>query len=1069
MMGSARILCGTLRSCRVQQINLLARNQWGHVRLLVPTRQCAQQRLETLLLESDPPLPGAWGRPVLTMDDFATEILRSQHLDPVRVRDTERRLLLRQAITKCATAPAIQALGTASETPGFAAHVLRVIVQLKQAAIDPISFQHRLAQPGPGESISPLDEAVSVLYAAYQEALLEADLYDLPGLFWKATEILRQECPKPFRETTTLLLDGFDDFTPSEFRLLEAMAPYLHTLVFGLNYDVQGNRQDVYRIPARTAQQLREHFDAAIQVCEEPEPDSLTAFAAQHLFWRDTPPDGKAFLAHHPHRDLELLACPDPTQELEMLARRVKHLLMDQSVPPNQIALVFRNLGSIAPVLRSTFETFEIPVRLNTDRSLAESAISAFLVTLLDALEQWPRESMVDILSSPWLGWRSEQASAFRALARAAQIMSGFEEWRIRIESLSTRMANNRHDDSVAMAGRIPDAPLALKDLLTGIDRLRVIGQGIPAKGSLLDYALALEQLIQDLEIPRALEKTVPLAPAIRALEMQALQAWRTLLSTWRLWHERHPNHFTRNEFMALLRQILNETPLLIPGTPDAVSCLDVESARHLSFDYVFFGNCIEGSVPNPPTKNAIYGEDDIARLSRMGIQLDNRRIHGEREILLFHQMLNTARHLLCISWHTFTRDGREQYPSPYVRDLRELFPEGTITLPALRSNAFITELAGAASCRDLRNALFASAPSSPASALFPRAQTGVLLEQRRQRHAAFDEYDGVIQDTGLRAQIADQFGNAHAFSVNQVETYGTCPFHFFVERLLNIQLDDIPEAEFDARIRGSILHAVLHAFHARYRETAPCDIPEEEARIAMQDILHSLFENKAWRSVTAPRGITAVERIRMEKQLTRYLNLERDTIPSDRKPTHFEVAFGRAPEDYANTSADPLTRKEPFPLQTDNGTVLFAGRIDRIDRLPAKADGVARVCLVDYKNTLYITQADIKEGRSIQLGLYALAIEQHLIPGATVEEAVFLGVGTSKRTEALHREKNEWPDRANVVRQVVAASVEGIRAGRYAPTPTDDQCTNCPIADLAPGRACRYDKRRIAAKELPL
>ena len=145
---------------------------------------------------------------------------------------------------------------------------------------------------------------------------------------------------------------------------------------------------------------------------------------------------------------------------------------------------------------------------------------------------------------------------------------------------------------------------------------------------------------------------------------------------------------------------------------------------------------------------------------------------------------------------------------------------------------------------------------------------------------------------------------------------------------------------------------------------------------------------------------------------------------------------------------------------------MLFAGRIDRIDRIVPEEKEAPKVCIVDYKTNLYVSASDIREGRSIQLGLYALALEESLIPNALVEEAVFQVIGAKKRIDAIQRKKNEWPDRAALVRKVVATCVDGIRSGQFTPTPAGGLCTNCPVAELAPGRACRYDKIRIALKE---
>ena len=69
-------------------------------------------------------------------------------------------------------------------------------------------------------------------------------------------------------------------------------------------------------------------------------------------------------------------------------------------------------------------------------RSDSQSAFGAFVLRLLEALRGWRRDTVLDVLSSPWIdlpGAGPEDVSAFPLLARTAQIIGGYDEWLSRL------------------------------------------------------------------------------------------------------------------------------------------------------------------------------------------------------------------------------------------------------------------------------------------------------------------------------------------------------------------------------------------------------------------------------------------------------------------------------------------------------------------------------------------------------------------------------------------------------------------------------------------------------------
>src|SRR5690606_35896105 len=119
-----------------------------------------------------------------------------------------------RAVQRVRTAGLLENFGDAAQTAGFLNHLRRIIGQLKQAAVEPAVFQERVRPRK-----NPVDAVVGAVYHEYQRLLQENRAYDTQGRYWAAHLLCRESHPPLLRHIDTLVLDGFDDFTPSELRL----------------------------------------------------------------------------------------------------------------------------------------------------------------------------------------------------------------------------------------------------------------------------------------------------------------------------------------------------------------------------------------------------------------------------------------------------------------------------------------------------------------------------------------------------------------------------------------------------------------------------------------------------------------------------------------------------------------------------------------------------------------------------------------------------------------------------------------------------------------------------------
>jgi ATP-dependent helicase/nuclease subunit B len=742
-------------------------------------------------------------------------------------------------------------------------------------------------------------------------------------------------------------------------------------------------------------------------------------------------------------------------------------------VPAEEIVVVYRDLDGVAGIVRSVFGEFGIPVRVVKRPCLGESAVCGFLLDVLEAVDGWDRETVVDVLTSAWFRPADERdrlfLDAIPSLARLAQIVAGYREWTERLNALVGRLneageEEAGHDDPdradpdlfARYVRHMPDAPQAAQALLDRVDRLASIAVGLPSRAGMCQHLLALERLIEACGIPEAIVRHP--VPEVRAAEASALATLRALLAQIYAWCETQPEVVTisRSELLLRLRKAFDETPYE-PGDPrDAVACLDAEAVRGLRFDYVFFCGVNEGQIPKAPPSNAVYSDEDLEELERLDIHLDGRQGRSDPELLLFHRVLDVPRRHLTITYRTLAPDGKALRPSPFLEDLIDLFPaDAGVLRPPIAASAFVPAPEHAASWRDLRNAAFDGATGLRrvfAEELW-RVERGCLLEERRHDSTPLDVFDGVIADEALRARLTERFGEGHIYSVSQIEAYVRCPFAYYAVRVLGVLDIEPPSEEFDTRLMGTLLHDVLQAFHHHYRRRSICDLEETEAATAMSDFLELVFARAMRQALNVPSGVAAVIRRQVETILARYLRHCRKDEERRWEPAHFEVTFG----EYRKTFEDPLDRPDPLCLTTSQGKVLFKGRIDRID---IAGDGCARI--IDYKSSTPPTKGSMEDGVSLQLPLYALAVAEHLLPDLNCEGAYFLHLGRDKWVEGMDRtsKKDGWPDRRATALGAVARAVQGIRIGNFPPQPQANACRFCPAAP-----ACRYEPARIERK----
>jgi RecB family exonuclease len=243
--------------------------------------------------------------------------------------------------------------------------------------------------------------------------------------------------------------------------------------------------------------------------------------------------------------------------------------------------------------------------------------------------------------------------------------------------------------------------------------------------------------------------------------------------------------------------------------------------------------------------------------------------------------------------------------------------------------------------------------------------------------------------------------------SASSLNLYDGCPRQFYYKQVVRI-----PEtSSFEARL-GTAIHAALEAFHKRHPEPKP-----EHA-----DELIALFETELADVQFAAEKEKQQASERGRKLLRIYLN----------------------EENARGTRVEMVEKEFTVSLGDD---VTLTGKIDRVDRLP---DG--RVRVVDYKSGRMKSRPEYLD--DFQMSIYAWAVQDEL--GEKLESVEIIGLKELKETKngpALDRAALPWEDgskyaitqeRLVTVQQRVRDLIDGIRAGKFDPTPEERRCGWC-------------------------
>jgi RecB family exonuclease len=451
------------------------------------------------------------------------------------------------------------------------------------------------------------------------------------------------------------------------------------------------------------------------------------------------------------------------------------------------------------------------------------------------------------------------------------------------------------------------------------------------------------------------------------------------------------------------LRRWIEEATFARDGATAGLHLLDTQAARFGDFDHLTLVGLIEGEWPERRRRNIFYAPSVLASL---GWPSEHDRRSGATASFL--DLIQSPSSLVTLS--TFTLDDEAIVePSTLIEDVSGL-ALSRVESPIPSDRVFVDEAL--------------SLEPANLDALLPDARG--WAEMRLSRTDADDpRYHGAAGPQPSRE-----------LSVSAIETYLTCPFKFFAQRVLRLEEERDDDEVMDPKMQGQFVHDVFESFFTRWQDAGRRTITP-----ANLDAARALFAEVVEERIAAnglPDAEAAIERTRL--------------LGSPVAAGLGEVVF-RMEADRPTPVAERLLEeklRDEFDFIGPRGPrrIRLYGVADRLDLLE---DGTFR--LIDYK-----LSAAPNKSRALQLPIYGLCAEQRLQQyrgrSWTLGEAAYIAFRGAQRVTPLFTKRSDRDQVMAAAQERLIDAVDAIERGEFPPTPTDVfMCGFCSY-----GAVCRKD-----------
>ena len=779
---------------------------------------------------------------------------------------------------------------------------------------------------------------------------------------------------------------------------------------------------------------------------------------------------------------LTIVAVPDPEEEVRMVVRSIA----GNEAPFHRIAVIHRQDNPYSSLLRQELDFARIPYSGVTHRSLGDTQTGLLLLGLVDLAVGLnghqgtiDRERFIEWIASTPVRWTREQvetassplsrtvpATSWANLARNARANGTVQNWKSRLDvylaqmESQTEMAYGRDDDDPFMR-RLRRSVTELQEFLVRLaGALDNFGNSagmewesasMQLKSLMTTYRWAVvEESPDDV---RRIEELVD--------SLVSLKEWGTAFS---------PEALRESIREGLQSQASDRgEPVgagVYIGPPSGIAGTE--------YDVMYALGMVERQFPPRPRANSWLAQnrtelDRVAALERYDFMA---AVAAAREVVL--------------SWPATTAERRSAYPSRWLIEAANHLHQreggnNRLTHENLTENASAKPWLTVVPSREagLQNLhgshmqpsdgteynLMHLVTETRATLLHHPAIASDLrmanaLNARNARNGnVLSPWDGLLGPDITR--VAAIGTKDYPISPSALETWGTCPYKFFLSRILGIAAPpEEEEDEMSAADRGSLVHKILERFVKEGNQTDETDLLE---------LAETEFAIAQERGITGYPLLWEMAKEDIRAGLQNFLAAEAEWLPDSTGESSAEESFGKGSE-----------IGEVRVATDDLGEIWFRGKIDRIDRVgeDIRVRDFKTGRPEPYFDGTRGRRADrtLANGRAMQLPVYvAAARTKYPDPAVHISGSYCFPLADKNTHDVAPYTEDDWGEFQVPLTAIVGAARRGVFPATPETAGDSDQersnCTYCDFKRLCPTRRRQVWERKArgdAATVLP-
>ena len=917
--------------------------------------------------------------------------------------------------------------------------IKNVISEYKRHGITPPVLRAEAEKLDSAEKLKALD--IAEIYEAYNKKCRNLNALEIGDVYNILDELDKNQTIEFFRNifpsVEIVLLHGFDELTTPEVNLISKLS-LNDDLDLYLNFDYYSGNKFIFSHLQKTYERLENKGFIKIDFTSTNTGSKFQKLVLEKLF------QAKEEKISKYKENIFRLAAATREEEIILIAKEIKKILLNDEAEPHQICVAFNLIDKYSPIVRDIFRSYGIPFNLTDRISLNNSFPVIELINFLEILENdFFYKNIFRALSGGFIELNGIDLFNLKRAAANLKIVAGRENW---IGSLRHASAALEYEEDIS------DKVLSLKkyrfekaekDIRQIYETLRVFDK----KMTMREFITGLKDLAIKLNLHKNLLAN---AEGREEENIKAVSSFfETIEEIFELlkMEEDDETKYGLDFFLDQIRTASNWARFNVKEKSNfGVQVTTINEIRGLTFRHLFISGMTDGDFPTRYVPEIFFSGSFVKNENR---HLTEQRYH-------FYQTLSVWKDRLYLTFPNRDNE-KEMVESTFLKDFRNLFETTELTADDydgyIFSNEEVLEFIGRRGfeiSKDFqRSKIFEEIPSI--KKLKAAAGIDKLRTYGTFKESAFNGYLFAADAGDISDPAKEKLDEMREwqYSISQLENYAKCPFKFFMERILKVDLLEEPTEEIEALELGSVLHSILYNFYTELRKRK-IDLSDKKS-YDFEEVKTLLFNigERISDKVFSSSGITFFEREKIfglggdEKESILYKFLDTEINETDFfKPKYFEASFGAT---HRNETDEEISRPDPIEV----AGVKLRGKIDRIE----VDEETKNFNIVDYKLSKTVPPAkDYAAGISLQLPVYMRAAQlllqdkygDEFKPGKMFIYALKYSEGYFGKAQAIKK------DQDLIINEVIAkvkTYVDNISEGRF----------NLSTLEEREAKVCRY------------